>query len=73
MGPRGRHSNIVCLITGGWCWRNYKSFLTQSRETRHSNYINAQHVQFLGQRGDGGREPAQEPEQYEETSVELPF
>ncbi len=71
MGPRGRHLNIVCLITGEWCWRNYKSFLTQCGETRHSNYINAQHVQFLEQRGDSGsQEPAPEQEEYQEAGAD---
>ena len=31
-----------------------RTYRTQSGETRHSNDINEQDVQFLGQRGDGG-------------------
>ncbi len=25
VGHRGRHLNIVCLITGEWCWRSHNS------------------------------------------------
>ena len=53
-----------------------RTYQTQSGETRHSNDINVQDVQFLGQRGDGGGQnqgPA--PEEYQEVEADgdLPF
>ncbi len=50
-----------------------RTYQTQSGDTRFSNDINVQDVQFLGQRGDGAGQETAPEEQYEETSVELPF
>ena len=51
---------------------------TQSGETRHSNDINVNEVQFLGQRGDSngqGPDSAPEPEEFQGAGedLELPF
>ncbi len=49
-----------------------RTYQTQSGETRHSNDINVNEVQFLGQRGEGGGQgPA--PEEYQGAEVDLPF
>ena len=49
-----------------------RTYQTQSGETRHSNDINVQDVQFLRQRGDGnGQEQQTAPEEYQE--ADLPF
>ena len=49
-----------------------RTYETQSGETRHSNDINVQDVQFLRQRGDGnGQEQQTAPEEYQE--ADLPF
>ena len=48
-----------------------RTYQTQSGETRHSNDINVQDVQFLGQRGDsGGQEQEPAPEEYQEVGRE---
>ena len=46
---------------------------TQIGETRHSNDINVNEIQFLGQRGDGnGQGPAPEPtEEYQGAGADL--
>ncbi len=54
-----------------------RTYQTQSGETRHSNDINVNEIQFLGQRGDSnGQEPAPAPEEYQEAAADmddLPF
>ena len=64
---------IITYLEGRLSSRTYQ---TQSGETRHSNDINVQGVQFLGQRGDSnGQENQTAPEEYQETGVDqdLPF
>ena len=50
-----------------------RTYQTQSGETRHSNDINVNEIQFLGQRGDSnGQGPAPEPtEQFQDTGADL--
>ncbi len=50
-----------------------RTYQTQSGETRHSNDINVNEIQFLGQRGDSnGQGPAPEPtEQFQEAGADL--
>ena len=49
-----------------------RTYQTQSGETRHSNDINVNEIQFLGQRGDSnGQERAPAPEEYQEEVADL--